>query len=1810
MASHLLDTADAGLEVPQRVSNVLDLFCDIVDSNPSAPAVSWRDVDITYQELDALSSQVANALITSGAVKGSIVALFLNDPIDQIAATLGCLKAGCVFASLDVSYPEKRLLHMLEKVRARWVILEPSTHDIFSSLLKEKTDATINILVMGEDRVRGKGVATQREGVLQVVEQGTDRILVPTLPDDPCYVYFTSGSTGKPKAILGRIRGLAHFIQWEIAAFSLGPGSRVSQLTGPAFDVYLRDVFAPLCSGGTVCIPSAARCLDPILLERWIEQARITLVHCVPSVFRLLLRQGLAPGKFPALEFVLLAGESLPPADANAWITCFGERIRLVNLYGPTETTLAKFFYRLPTAPIADAFVPIGMPIPGAQAILLDESLVPCAQGELGEIFIRTPYRTLGYYDDPDLTESAFIRNPFTAETSDLLYRTGDLAQVLPDGNFRFAGRKDFQVKIGGTRIELGEIEARLREHPGVREAAVLAREDRPGDTRLVAYYVPRSSAGEIAAVSIPELRRHLVDLLPPFMVPASYVMLESLPLTVNGKLDRGALPAPGTSRPEQAVAYAPPIDGDERRLCEAFAAVLGIERVGRHDNFFEIGGSSLLAASLLARVQEGTVREIPATLIFGNPTPASLAVALAQDVGSALEAHRLPRAHRSVVDVADHAVANEPIAIIAMAGRFPGASDVEQFWDNLCAGQDSITVFRPDQLDPSIAAADRLDPAYVPARGIIDGVENFDAGFFGINPREAELMDPQHRIFLELCWECMERAGQVPDATTVPVGVFAGTYHSTYLRRHVAAHPDLVEKVGAYQVILDNEKDYIATRIAHKLNLTGPAISMYTACSTSLVAICQALESLRTGSCDMALAGGISIICPPRSGHRYQEGAMFSPDGYTRTFDAQAQGTVFSDGAAVVLLKRLSDAIKDGNPVHAVILGGAVNNDGGGKASFTAPSSAGQAAVIAMAQTNARVSPRSISYVEAHGTATPMGDPIEIEGLVKAFRRDTPDVGFCRIGSVKSNVGHLVIAAGAAGVIKTALSLARRKIPASLHFNRANPVIDFSASPFVVNSGLSEWTSDEAPRRAGVSSFGVGGTNAHVVLEQAPPLPESEAALAPNLLVLSARSPLALAQATENLATFLHADLERAESETSPGLQAVKGLNLADVAWTLAVGRKSFPHRVAVVATHAQEAISQLRSPELAVAIKRSRPARHSDVVFAFPGQGSHYTGMGRALYETEPAFATAFDQCVEVLRSNPGLDLRGLVFSDDPEALLPTAVMQPAIFSIEYALARLWMSQGLNPVAMIGHSIGEFVAVTLAGVFALPDALRLVAQRGALMQAQPAGGMLSVRLGLEALLARLPAGLSLAAENAPGACVVAGPIESIADFQTRLDAEGIACRALRTSHAFHSVMMEPVIAPFRDAVEAAARSAPLLPIVSTVTGDWLDADSAMSTDYWSRHLRQPVRFAAALARVATDAPSRVLLEVGPRATLSLLARQHPEAQKAQVVAVPSLADAPGLEAASLRWAAGQLWCSGVAIDVAQFDRRGRRLRVRLPTYPFERKRCWVEAATTSNVVQLPARPAAVPHVVDATPATPVDTSVAASTDRRTRLLAQLRDMFGDITGFDMAVADAEANFIELGLDSLMLTQIAVQLQKAFAVPVTFRQLMTDYASLERLSGMLDASLPAEPVVAQTAVVPASPSVPVPVASASASAPTVAPATPVGPVDIAVLCQMIEQQMQLLAQQLALLRSSGEAGASPGLAFAVASAAQADAEAVSTAAAAAAIASVPVASSRTLMDAAQPLVPGARIGREPDGRPAWFVPNPDQPGKYLKVGT
>ncbi|MBE1161959.1 amino acid adenylation domain-containing protein [Dyella sp. 7MK23] len=1648
------------------------LFAEQARQYARSPAIESLDLSLSYAELDARSGRVAASLIAAGVKVGAPVALLLERSPEALIAILGILKAGAAYLPLDPGYPAERLAFVINDARAALIIAGPDAPAL----------PGIQLPVVQLEQLQGDVSAYQPPAV-----DGSAL----------AYVMYTSGSTGTPKGVEITHRSIIRLVR-EVTYVDLGRQPRLLHAAPLGFDASTLEIWGALLNGGT-CVVHGERIPTGCGLEDTIERHGARIAWLTAALFNAIIDENAQ--KLRGLEQLLIGGEALSVAHVRKAYAAL-PRVTIINGYGPTECTTFAATYRIPRDIDAnERSIPIGRPIADTTLYVLNSRGEPVPTGVIGELYIGGAGLARGYLARAELTAERFVIDPFGAD-DERLYRTGDLVRWLPEGVIEFVGRADGQIKIRGYRIETGEIEAVLQSQPGLRACAVLVREDRPGQKRLVAYYV-----AEDASINARTLRDPLARVLPDFMVPAIYIAMDALPVTANGKLDRRALPAPDNRRPELAGVYVPAIGETEQRLCELFADMLGLDQVGRNDHFFELGGNSLLAVRTVTRIHSELASSVPTiAAFFGAPTPAALAAMIEHGDARTALASRLSQ-HRP-------SSAAEPIAIIAMAGRFPGANDVETFWDNLCAGRESITFFGADELDSSIPAEQRNDPAYVAARGVIDGVENFDAAFFGMTPREAELMDPQQRIFLELCWECLERGGYVPDEHDVPVGVFGGMHNASYFQRHLSTRPDLVEKFGAFQVMLANEKDYLATRVAHKLNLTGPAISMNTACSTSLVALCQAFDALRAGHCDMALAGGSSIACPPRSGYVSQEGSMLSPDGHTRSFDADARGTVFSDGAAVVLLKRLSDALRDGDPIYAVVRGVAVNNDGGSKASFTAPSSAGQAAVITMALDNAGVPANSISYVETHGTATPLGDPIEIEGLTQVFRQSTHERGICAIGSVKSNVGHLVMAAGAAGVIKTALALAERRLPPSLHFRANNPKLDLENSPFFVNDSLRAWTFDGGPLRAGVSSFGVGGTNAHVILEEPPQREPSEAADGPQLLLLSARNDAALGHAVEQLGCHL---------AQQPGAQ------LADIAWTLCKGRKRFAHRIHLVAESIEDAARRLQ--ELAASLPAKTALNPSPgIVFMFPGQGSQYAGMGRGLYAKEPVFAAALDECAEILRDELGFDLRERLFADDADALRATGLTQPAIFAMEYALARLWMSYGVAPIAMVGHSVGEFVAAVIAGVMSLADGARLIARRGRLMQALPAGSMLSVRLDAAQLAARLPATLSLAAENAPNACVVSGETPLIQAFQAELEQAGIACRLLHTSHAFHSSMMDPALAPFRQEVEHIALSAPRIPIASTLTGSLLSDDEATSADYWTRHLRGTVRFSTALQSLLAE-PQHAFLEIGTRTTLSLLARQHTQSRGRVVLA--SLADSPSNERAAWLDAVGQLWSCGVDVAVGQLDRRQRKYRVRLPTYPFERKRHWIDAplaaavlpaATPSNVVPLPVRVEAV--AATAAPLNLIPEAAMApapSAARTTRLVAQLQTLFEDVAGTEFDGVDPATHFVELGLDSLSLTQVALQLQKTFALKITFRELMEAHSSFGSLAQHIDRLLPPEAAAVATApeaVVATAPATPA-TATSQVSAMSL-------PANGGLIQDVIQQQMLIMQQQLALLAQAG----------------------------------------------------------------------------------
>ncbi|MEO1619895.1 MAG: beta-ketoacyl synthase N-terminal-like domain-containing protein [Cyanobacteria bacterium J06632_3] len=889
-------------------------------------------------------------------------------------------------------------------------------------------------------------------------------------------------------------------------------------------------------------------------------------------------------------------------------------------------------------------------------------------------------------------------------------------------------------------------------------------------------------------------------------------------------------------------------------------------------------------------------------------------------------------------------------IAVIGMAGRFPGAQSIHEFWQNLQNSVESISQLEDEKLLAQGVSAEALtDPSYVKVGGVVEDIDLFDAAFFGFSPREAEILDPQQRLFLETAVEALETAGYDAERYPGSIGVYGGAGMNGYLL-NLYSNSATRKSVSPYELFISNDKDFLTTRVSYKLNLRGPSVDVQTACSSSLVAVHMAAQALLSGECDMALAGGVAIS--KQLGYKAQAGSIYAPDGHCRAFDMNAAGTVSGNGVGIVVLKRLEDAIADQDTIDAVIKGSAINNDGALKVSYTAPCVEAQTSVIQAAHAMAEVSPSSISYVEAHGTGTALGDPIEIAALTQAFNAENnlqPQT--CAIGSVKTNIGHLDAASGISGFIKAVLALKHKQIPANLHFQQPNPNIDFDNSPFYVNAQLSDWPQQEPARRAGVSSFGIGGTNAHVVLEEAPdnqPSQVKDFSRQPQLFVLSARTSTALDIASLNLADYLDRQKQdNSDFAIHSDSDFTSDSDIAEVAYTLQVGRKAFAYRRSVVCKSASEAVQKLHDQATTKAFEQP------STVFLFSGQGSQHINMAKGLSKTQPVFRQSLERCAEIL-SGEGIDLFALLYPEtetnetSQQTLQQTANAQPALFAIEYALAQLWMSWGVKPTAMLGHSLGEYVAACLAGVFDLETALKLVQLRGQLMQKMPSGAMLSVGLSTDDIQPWLNEEITLSVSNGPALCVVSGREDSVDSLQARLEEETISCQRLHTSHAFHSPMMDEAIAPFTKAVSQALGQGqlhpPTLPFISNVTGTWITPEEATSSEYWGRHLRQTVRFSEGI-QTLLQLNEPVFIEVGPGNTLTKLAKQHFNLS-ASSLAISSLPHPKSVEpdTTTLLSALGQLWSAGVEIDWQAFQGEHSHRRIPLPTYPFERQRYWVD--------------------------------------------------------------------------------------------------------------------------------------------------------------------------------------------------------------------------------------------------------------------------
>ncbi len=998
----------------------------------------------------------------------------------------------------------------------------------------------------------------------------------------------------------------------------------------------------------------------------------------------------------------------------------------------------------------------------------------------------------------------------------------------------------------------------------------------------------------------------------------------------------------------------------------------------------------------------------------------------------------------------------DDAVAIIGIAGRFPGADNHLQLWENICNGEESISFMEKDDLDPSLRPDLVGDKDYVRARGMISDAEKFDAAFFGMTPREAQILDPQHKLFLETSWQCFEDAGYNPSTYDGLIGVYAGAGFNNYFIDNVLPNGAIIEMMGRHQVELANAADYLATRISFKLNLKGPSISLYTGCSSSLVAVCNAFDALFGYQCDMALAGGVFVCSPQNSGYLYKQGEIFSADGHTRAFDAKATGTVFSNGAATVLLKRYPEAVEDRDNIYAVIRGAALNNDGSEKASYTAPSIDGQAQVIAMAQANGDVSPDSIAFIEAHGTGTPIGDPIEVAALTKAFRLKSDRKQFCALGSLKANIGHLDAAAGVAGLVKTALALQHRKLPPSLHFDTPNPEIAFEESPFFINDKLLDLSDRPFPLRAGVSSFGVGGTNAHVIVEEAPSRQQMEGATGdrPNrfLLPLSAHSDGSLKELCGNLAHHL---------------SGCRQEDLADIAYTLQNGRTHLRKRHCVFGEDIDTLTEELQTFSQAKQVRRRSDELISgrQIAFIFSGQGSQYVNMGLDLYRQEPVFRKIMESGFEHAEKKHSLDLRSVIYPEKGgeegavQQLSETFITQPALFLVEYGMARLMIEKGIEPSYLIGHSIGEYTAACVSGVLKFEDALDLVVMRGRLIQDLEHGQMVAVFQSEEEVSKYLGSEVSLATVNGASMCVLSGSKPALSKITAILEKEGIRFTVLRTSHAFHSHMLEPILDTFKEEVAKYSFGEPKIPFVSNLSGKLITSEEAASPDYWTSHLRNTVRFFNGLETLYENA--NLLIEVGPGNGFATLAQQHPAKTKEHRVL--SCLRHPKEEVSDFEYlfrTCGQIWESSLEFDFQPLMGGYEGWRVVLPTYAFERKRHWLPpvsaAAATSSGEASPQNPGLTGGGVSDAVAMEAldDEDGAGSSQNLTKVEGQLHKIWKNVLGFDEL--DKDDNYFEIGGSSLMAVRIFDQIEREFDKNLPLATLY-DAPTIRGLAKLLD---------------------------------------------------------------------------------------------------------------------------------------------------------
>ncbi|ODB35868.1 hypothetical protein BB427_16300 [Pseudoalteromonas sp. BMB] len=1494
-----------------------ELFEEQASKQPHKVAVEFGNELLTYEQLNSQANQVAHYLLEEVGAQFDenshnhlSIGVCFERSLDMLVTIIGILKAGFHYVPLDPEYPANRLELISHNANMFKVLTCGNVSEKLASL-----DCDIAVFSkLALESYPSNNIPVDQAGINS---------------HSIAYSIYTSGSTGVPKGVALRHRNAVAMLSGAHVEYSQEELSRVLFSTSLNFDLSIFEMFLPLCFGSQlVLVKSILSLLD--------QDVQVSLVATVPSAIKTLLEvDGIPKG----VKAITLGGEALGANVVNGLLDN-GHCNKVVNIYGPTEdttySTSAAYTSHTDIAPN------IGNVVPNSQGYILSSTLTPVPFGAIGELYMSGAGVTAGYVNSEELTEKRFIKNPFYNDSMDdcyqVMYKTGDLVKMLPDGALAFVCREDEQVKVNGVRIELGEIEHVLSSVNGIDSAVVIAKRLDEADSvnnQIVAYFKPEKEALSIGAEKalVNEAKTILASALPSTMQPNRLVLVKDWPLNPNGKIDKSQLSKQDSV---QSEAQLPQVDRVESKLIDIWKDLLQLNDLGVDEGFFDVGGNSLTIVSMVNRVNKQFNVSIQLTDAFTHPTVS----ALASYLRTLTEPTQLDTELSHSASPSQSLDKGEPIAIIGMAGQFPDAEDVAEFWHNIETGRESLETYTKDQLlQAGFSEEDINDPWFV-GKGVTHKyVKEFDADYFGFTPKQAEIMDPQQRMLFESTQHALDDAGYGNTDIPQNIGVFVGCSDSQYLFNNLLLNRTLM--AAMYKEISQaNSNTYSASRLAYKFNLTGPAISIATACSTSLVAIHQAVTSIQNGDCQMALAGGASIANLGPTGYHYQEGNIASQDGHCRAFDDNASGTRSGNGVGMLLLKPLSKAIKDGDNVHAVIRGTAVNNDGRDKIGFTAPSVAGQSEVVATAMKKAGVTPEQVQYIETHGTGTRLGDPIEIRGLRNIFQSAAKNS--IALGTLKPNIGHTDIAAGVAGVIKAVLAIKAKKMPKSINFDNANIEADLDNTPFYINTQTKYWPESNETRIAGISSFGIGGTNAHSIIEQAPERHSLDTEQAVQLLVLSASSAKSLTRMNAELAKYLDSEPQ---------------VNLSDVAFTLQKGRKQLPFRQYHVAATRQQAVEVLKGAHNTDTVKMQH--KKTDVYFMFSGQGTQYEQMAKDLYHAEPVFRDAMNLCANLIKVHSSVDILQHIY---PEQLVQdeqielsihdTIVTQPALFAVEYSLAKTLMSWGIQPAGAIGHSLGEYVAATVAGVFSLENALKLVCKRAQIMHQVQSGAMLSVVLNEEKAQALADKfGCDVAAVNAPQRTVIAGEIDAIDELIGYLQNNDIIHNKLHTSHAFHSRMMIPVVDEFKAIVSGVEIHSPQFPIISNVTGEYLTNDMLNDGDYWVNHLRGTVRFSDGLSTLlASDAKiNRICVEIGPGNVLSKLGQLNGNGQSGVFLSSLKGAQSSQDDIEVLRTLQGALWAHGVNISWDKLSSGEEKRRVSLPKYPFERKEYWVEPVAES---------------------------------------------------------------------------------------------------------------------------------------------------------------------------------------------------------------------------------------------------------------------